>query len=210
MSATKSNKGVSAKVPQEQTLEYWKAKALELESRTRSKDEDDEDIYISPDKSIRVMSLCNHLLNLTTGNDLKAKKRSFDHYGQVKSVPFSMLTEFVEHAPTFAENGVYYILDRDAVKKLGLEEAYAKILDRKDIDKILNVSDSDTALALYKSLNKRQREYVNEMLIEKIRRNEVTDLSLISAIGRVAEIDLMDRVKKSTEFFELHPEMATQ
>ena len=188
-------------------VEYWKRKYEELESMHNNREEDSEDdIYISPDKNIRVMSLCNHTLNLTTGGGKDSKKRVFTNFGQVKSIPYSTLIEMIEAHPTFAENGVYYILDKDVIKKTGLSEHYDKILKREDIDKILK--NSDNAIDLYKTLNQKQREIVNEMLIEKVRKGEIFDLNLVSSIERIGNIDIMDRVKISRDFLQEHPEFA--
>lgn len=187
----------------ENSVEYWKKRALASEN----KDGDNEDIYISPDKNIRVMSLCNHTLNLTSGSGKDAKQRVFTSFGQVKSIPYSILVEMIEAHPTFAENGVYYILDKDVIKKTGLEEAYSKILRKDDIERILN--ESDNALALYKTLNPKQREMVNDMLVERIRKGRLTDLSLISAFERESGIELMEKAKSSKEFFEANPQFVS-
>lgn len=187
--------------------EYWKKKYEELESKSKSQMSDDDDIYISPDKNIRVMSLCNHKLNLTSGSGKDAKKRVFTHFGQTKTVPYSTLVEMIEYRPSFAENGIYYILDKDVIQKTGLTEFYSKVLKKEDIEKIL--SNSENALLLYKTLNVKQKDVVNEMLVEKIKTNEITDLSLISAIEKESGVDIMERVKNSKEFFKEHPELAS-
>lgn len=174
------------------SLEYWKQKAIELESKLNQED-DDKDIYISPDKNIKVMSLCSHILNLTCGSGRDAKKRVFNSFGQVKQIPYSILVEMIEEHPTFAEDGVYYILDKEVVKKNGLEEAYGKILKREDIDKIFS-GDTETSLMLYKNVNARQREMINEMLIQKIKNEDISDLTFISAIERIGGINLMEKV----------------
>lgn len=185
--------------------EFWKKKYEELLTSKNDNDSSDEDIYISPDKNIRVMSLCNHTLNLTTGSGKDAKKRVFEHFGQTKSIPYSVLVEMIEHQPTFAENGVYYILDKDVIRKSGLSEYYDKILKKEDIEKILK--NSENSLSLYKTLNTKQREMVNEMLVQKVRDGEITDLNLISAIEREGNVDIMERVKYSKEFLKEHPEL---
>lgn len=187
-----------------QDAEYWRKKYEELESKQG--DLVSEDIYISPDKNIRVMSLCNNKLNLTSGSGKDAKKRIFTHFGQVKTIPYSTLIEMIEYRPSFAENGIYYILDKDVIEKTGLSEYYSRILKKEDIEKIFK--NTDEAISLYKTLNEKQREMVNDILVTKVRNGEVSDLNLVSSIERIGNVDIMERVKVSKEFLGEHPELA--
>lgn len=188
----------------EHSVEFWKQRALEAEAK---QNHSEDDIDIRPDKNIKIISLCNNKLILTTNKGKDAKQRTFEHFGQSKTVPYSMLVEMIENHPTFAERGVFYILDKDVVRKSGLEEAYSKLLKKEDIEKILN--DSDNAFLLYKNSPEKQRELINEMIVEKLVKGQFNDLNLVTKISEEGKVDLLQKKKYVEDFQKLHPELAT-
>ena len=183
----------------------WERKYKLLEQELKKKkleeisDEEDsnDDLYISPDKPIRVMNLCPGILNLSSGPRKEDKHRTFTEFGQVKPISYSILLEMMEWQPTFFETGRAYILNKDVIKKNGLDESYGKIVAKGDMEKIL--SNSENALDLYKTLNPQQRESVNDMLIEKIRNGELNNLGLISAFEREGSVKLMEKAKRQEQ-----------
>lgn len=161
-----------------------------------AKDEEDD---IKSDKLIRVMSLCNHQLNLSVSLAKDARHWTFDKFGQIRQIPFSLLLQVVENHPTFAEQGLFYILDRKVVRKLGLTEYYDALLTKDKIEKILTTNSAE-ALSLYKSANQRQREIINVMLIERVRDGADIDLNIIYGISKEGKVDIIAKADEARAY----------
>jgi len=172
-------------------------KQLSQQNTSVQYQEVDDDI--KSDKLIRVMSLCNHQLNLSTSNEKGARHWTFNRFGEVKQIPYNMLLQIIENHPTFTESGIYYIMNKDVVRKHGLLEFYDNILTKEKMDDIINANDRE-AVEVYKTANKRQKEIINTMIVEKVRDGEEIDLNIVYAIGRAGGIDLVAKADEAKQF----------
>jgi len=177
-------------------LEYWKNKVLELEGKK------DKQIYvnISPNDMIEVISLCNDRLNLNTKQHNLGNRYSFDFFGETKSIMFSELTQIKETQRNFARKGYFLINNPSAVRLLGLEEDYKKVLNVEKINNIL--SNSVDAEKLFKSANEGQRNIIVDMLINKLVLGEKIDMNLIYKISNASGIDINKKVADQKESIE--------
>lgn len=177
---------------------------LEEELRKlREKEEvDDRDVEINPDGYIKVMSLSPCILNLSTEGYGRGKTYKFTRFGEVKRIPYRFLAEIIEANAGFTEAGSYYIMDRDVIRRHGLDDIYSSILDKSSIDKIFSGNSSD-ALSLYKMSNVRQQEIIRDMLVDKLRDDENFDLNLIVAISKYSKVNLQEKAEDAKEFERL-------
>jgi hypothetical protein len=148
---------------------------------------------------IKVMSLSNIPLNLTTEPLGRGRLFQFEKFGDTKRIMYDDLIKIVYNHPTFTQSGRFLIMNPDVVKEIGYEEEYAKILTKEKIEAILN--NKQDAIDLYKSANAVQKKIIHEILIRKVRDDLTSvDTGLIVAIKRASNIDIIaeaELIKKS-------------
>jgi len=182
------------------------AEAAPIEETFSPKDfsyEEEEDINIRPDKYIRVVSLCPHILNLTTSKHGRNKRiYRFTHLGQEKRIMYQHLVDIIETHPTFTDNGLFYIMNKDVVRRHGLDDAYEKILTHREIGQIID-DDTDIALGIFTNGNERQQGYIAEIIENKMVNDEVVDMNLVYYVGQATGIDILAKVENTKGYKDI-------
>jgi hypothetical protein len=134
----------------------------------------------------------------------KGKKFRFEKMYEIKRILYSDLVDIMENQSNFLSDGVFFILDGRVIRKHGLDDAYAKILTKEKIENIISGNEKES-IDLFKSANPRQREFICDMLIAKIRDNKDIDLNVIDKISRIAGINLQERGEEARIYSEPIP-----
>jgi len=182
-------------------LEEAISKLSELSESPKLEEEDDGDIDIRPDRYIRVISLCPHPLNLSTRKK-GGKNFRFANLGQEKRILYQDLLDIIETNSSFAEQGLFYILNKDVIRRHGLSDFYDSILKK---DEMLNIitSDTDVALRVFKTANRRQQEHIGEILENMLIRGESVDMNLVYHIGKEIGRDIDEIATNARNYNEL-------
>ena len=151
-------------------------------------DEDDDlnDIVISSDAYIKVMSLTPYLLTLTTEEYGRGKRFDFHKFGEVKNILYHHLCDIMEIHPNFVDEGYFVVLNKNVVRKHGLDEKYAKILTKEKLEQIFSGNQSDAA-NLFKSCGDTQRGFIINMIHDKMLAGEEVDLNLLDRLSRIVD-----------------------
>jgi len=171
-----------------------KAQLIQLIEAQGEPDTQEEDLDIRADEYIQVMSLTPWQLNLSTG---QAGRRpyNFKEMFAVKRIMYKDIVEILETRPTFAEKGLYVILDERVIRKHGLEEYYDNILTKDDVLEIFN-GDFEKSLALFKTANERQQKNIVSSIISKIvKEDKEFDKNLIYAMSQETGINILEVVE---------------
>lgn len=152
---------------------------------------------VQPNEYIKVMSLIDNKLNLSTRDHGLGKTFSFEEFGETQDILYSDLMEINNHHRNFLEAGYYYILDDRVVAIASKKEAYKKILTKEQIEKILN--NDETAISLFQKANPKQQEVIVKFIIKKIINNEPVDYNLIDKLSRVSGVNIVEKAKASVE-----------
>lgn len=158
------------------------------------------DTDIRPDSYIQVISLCPHPLNLSTAKE-GGKKFRFEEIGKSKRILYGDLVDIIEAMPTFAEKGVFYIADKRVVRRHGLDEHYDNILTKEEITSVMN-SDSKSALKIFTSANRKQKDYLSEMLVQRIIDGENVDMNFVHLVSQDVGFDIAKKAEESKDFKE--------
>jgi hypothetical protein len=164
-------------------------------------EEDNEDSFeIKPNKFIKVMSLNFGKLVLTTEARGQGKPFIFNKFGDVRNIVYSDLSNIVHNHQSFAENGRFYIFDKNFVRNHGLSEYYNKFLTKDIIENILNYN-SDEIVSLFKNTTDVQKDIIVNLLIKKIINGEEVDISKVDIVSRLTNINIFDtaRAKMNNE-----------
>ena len=168
-----------------------------------SVDEDDfSNIKIAQDEYIKVVSLCPMQLNLSTQGMGKGKVFRFEKFGEVKRILYSDLVDILEVHSGFVDQGFFYIMDKKVIRKHGLDEVYEKLLTKDQIQKIID-GDQKDSISLFESANDKQREFICDILIEKLQNEEKLDLNLIDRISRIAKVNIIDKAEEAKKYQEI-------
>jgi len=186
------------------------AETLSVESDNKNtyiienKDDDDDEfdkIEIRPETYVKIVSLFPGWLNISTRAHGKGKPFTFQSFGQVKRILYSDLVEILENYRHFLEKGYFYIMNKNVIRKNGLDEICNKILSKENIEIILQGNGSDNIISLFKSANVFQQETIIDMLISKMLVEEV-DLNLIDKLSRISKIDIHEKFESAKQLQE--------
>ena len=155
------------------------------------------------DDYVDIINLCPMPLNLSTEGSGKGRLFRFQKFGERKSILYRDLVDIIESHRTFLEAGYFYILNKDVIRKNGLDYIYDTILTKENILEILD-GNKATAISLYESANEKQKEMIVEMLLDKISKDpESVDMNVVDKISKISKIDLVGKVNSSKEIFEM-------
>jgi len=136
-----------------------------------------ENDSVKPEDYVQIMSLTNDRLNLSTEGFGKGKKYTFTKFGEVKRIIYKEVADIIENQQHFLTRGLFFILDRRIIRLHGLDDLYATLLTKDKMESIIfGVGKSQDLVELYKSANDRQKEIINDMIVERITKNEDVDL----------------------------------
>jgi len=155
---------------------------------------------IRPDKYIAVISLLPWTLNISTGDKGK-RPYSFQKMFSRKNILYGDLVRIIDNHPTFAENGYFYILNRDVVRKHGLDAAYEKILDKNTIEKLLS-TEFESLISVFKNANDRQKKVIANIVISQLKGGADIDKNAVYAISQDTGINILEKVEESKNFSE--------
>jgi hypothetical protein len=156
-------------------------------------DEENDIITISSDTYVKVMSLTPFYLTLTTQEYGRGKKFNFEKYGDVKRILYHDLCDIMEQHPNFLNDFNYVILNRDVVRKHGLDDLYSKMLTKETIDKIINNGNDTDSVNLFKACGDVQRENIITILLDKMLNDEFVDLNLLDRMSRIVGYSISER-----------------
>lgn len=153
-----------------------------------NKEEDEEEL--TGDTEIMVISQTIGGLTISTeGNGIGTVYR-FDKFGDIQDIPFSDLKDIVKNKPNFAKEGVYYIANEKAVKKLRLTNDYKNIISNDLFAHLLNEKPS-VVVEAYKKAPRLQKEQIVGMIEEKLANKEEVDGNVLLKIGKLCGKDFL-------------------
>lgn len=153
-------------------------------------DKVDDEEEINGDTEVVVISqFMGKLVISTEGNGIGTVYR-FEEFGDVQDIPFSDLKEIVKNKPNFAKEGLFYIANDKAVKKLRLTKEYEHII-HNDLFAHLLDEKSDVIVKAYQNAPKLQQEQIVAMIDERLAANKEVDGNVLMKIGKLCSRDFL-------------------
>lgn len=154
----------------------------------------------SSNKNIKIMSMFYGTLNLATQPFGGGRIVSFDRYGQIRTVLYSTLVDIVNTNRRFAEEGYFYIMDKDAVYHLGLSEFYTdRIVPKKVLDDILTYDESNIS-TIVENLTEAQKETLAQDVLNKMYNGKNLDLNKVGILGKYLNVDFNAKLSEMKSF----------
>ena len=183
-------------------LEEMQKQLAELKAENDSlKDKQVEDKEseeeLTADTDIMVVSqYMGKLVVSTEGNGIGTVYR-FEKFGDIHDIPFSDLKLIVKNNSKFARQGVFYIANEDAVKKLRLNRDYETIVANKLFSHLLD-ENADIIIKAYENAPKLQQKQIVSMIEERLANNKEVDGNVLVKIGKLCGKDFL-RVTEDDE-----------
>jgi len=142
-------------------------------------------------KKVKVMSLVPNLYNLTTGESGHGKPFTFNGIGSVMTIKTSDLEDILS-IPSYrkqAEEGYFYILDKEIVEDQDLTEFYEKICNEDQINHIVSLKD-ESSVVMFKGLNKEVQESIAVKIAEEMVKGKKFDRNRTAEIKEECGFDI--------------------
>lgn len=124
-------------------------------------------------KYIKVISMWNGLLNLSTQPYGAGTVYTWAKFGYDQMIPDNVLIELINISRERAIEGYFYIADPEMVSALGLQEHYKHIISFEDMKYILKGTDGKRVISLFEKASPVQRATLVELIINNKWDNEL-------------------------------------
>jgi len=152
---------------------------------------------ILADEYIEVMNICPMPLTLSTEPLGKGRTYNFIKFGDVKRIVYNDLVRIMDSASSFLEKGFFYIMDDRVIRKHGLSGVYDQLLTKEKMDKIFDMGVD--AYSLYTSATEHQKNFINTILIRRVRDDEYVDFNLLAKIQKNFGVDIVEKGRTAKE-----------
>lgn len=142
-------------------------------------------------KKVKLVSLIPNKYNLTTEDGGHGKIFTFEGIGDIVTIKTSELEDILSIQPyrKQAEEGMFYILDKDVIDDQDLTEAYGKICNKNIINRVINLID-DTSVDIFCGLCQEMKDSISTKMAENINNGLKLDRNRIADIKERAGIDI--------------------
>jgi len=174
----------------ENKIETVKEIPIEPIQKLQSTGEEYGEIHSS--KRIKVISLTDGILVLTTAQYGQGKPYQFNKFGETKNIIYADLADILHYQNRFAEMGLFYICDDNVIANHGLYDVYQTILSKDVIDKILEYNRPEM-VELFKNSTAMQQDQIASIIARKIANEEEdVDLNKVDALSRIYSKSIVD------------------
>jgi hypothetical protein len=154
---------------------------------------------IASNEYVRVTSLTNGKLNLSTKGSGRGTVFTFMGFGQTKNITYENLENIVNNNRKMAENGLFYIQNEKAVRDLMLDEFYKNILDEDAINAIVK-GDGVNISEVFSLASKKQQDQIVNLIIKGAVAGGNIDYNEINKISELYGKDLMNMISEAKSF----------
>lgn len=142
-------------------------------------------------EDILVRSLCGNSLSVGTESHGRGTVYHFNEFGEEQEIPYGDLRDIVRNNRRFAESGIFYIEDKEAVKKLRLGQAYKRCLNVDEMKDIMSQTPEEF-MKLYDKASDLQKDSIIGMIIEAKSNGGHVDANIVDQVSRRSGKNLMD------------------
>lgn len=159
--------------------------------------------YASSAKYIRVVSLIDGTLNLSTEPNGNGRLFVFDKMGKSQKILDTDLRDIVRNCNRFAEEGDFYICDKEFVEDVGLGETYNTIIDETKFMKLCNGDRDEEALEMFKNASDKQKENIIDIIVRKGANGEISN-KFITFFDDDGELGIKEKIKDTKGVIEAY------
>lgn len=147
------------------------------------------------DRDITFISLCNHILNLSTGPDGKGTVYTFNEFGEEQSIPYFEAKQIIKNNKKFIKGGKCFIADGELINSEHLENDYKKILNKDEILELMSM-DRNKFQEIFNNMVDSQKEIFRDIISSKLSKDKNSvDMNIVQYVNEYFNINLLDSIK---------------
>ena len=153
----------------------------------------------SGDRDIVFISLCNHILNLSTEPNGGGEIYTFTEFGEEQSIPYSDAKRIIKSNKSFIRGGKCYIADDELIKSEHLVNDYKKILSKDSLLELLSAERTKFP-AIFDAMTDTQKELFRDIVVDKLSKSKNSvDMNIVQYINESLNIDILSSINFSKE-----------
>lgn len=153
----------------------------------------------SGDRDITFISLCNHILNLSTEPNGGGEIYTFTEFGEEQSIPYSDAKRIIKSNKSFIQGGKCYIADDELIKSEHLVNDYKKILSKDSLLELLSAERTKFP-AIFDAMTDTQKELFRDIVVDKLSKSKNSvDMNIVQYINESLNIDILSSINFSKE-----------
>jgi len=196
-SSTGAKKDTSAKKVKE--LEKTVADLTAMVQSLLMKDMAANNSVNNVDRDVIFISLCNHILNLSTEPNGAGTVYTFTYFGEEQPIPYSDARRIIRNNKSFIKGGKCYIADDDIIKVEHLTNDYKKILSKDELLDLLSV-DRTKFKEIFDTMTDFQKEIFRDVVVEKLYKDKNSvDMNIVQYINESLGIDILKNIDYGNE-----------
>lgn len=151
------------------------------------------------ERDVVFISLCNHILNLSTEPNGGGVVYTFTEFGEEQSIPYSDARRIIKNNKNFIKGGKCYIADDKIIDAEHLTNEYKKILSKDDLLDLLS-SDKVKFRNIFDTMTDTQKEIFRDVVVDKLSQDKNSvDMNIVQYINESLNIDILKSVEYGKE-----------
>ena len=145
----------------------------------------------SMDRDVTFISLCSHILNLSTEPNGGGTIYTFREFGEEQSIPYADARSIIRSNRSFITGGKCYIADDELIKAERLTESYKKVLSKDSLLELLSAERTKFP-AIFDAMTPIQKEAFKDIVVNKLAKDENSvDMNIVQYINKSLNIDIL-------------------
>lgn len=160
-------------------------------------------VGIESERDIVFISLCNHILNLSTEPNGGGTIYTFYEFGEEQAIPYSDARKIIKNNKEFIKGGRCYIADDKIIEAEHLTSDYKKILSKDALLELLS-SDKVKFKEIFDKMTNTQKEIFRDVVVEKLSKDKNSvDMNIVQYINDFFDIDILKSIEYGKELLNI-------
>lgn len=166
---------------------------------TQSRLADVNNVNNNLERDVTFISLCNHILNLSTEPNGGGIVYTFERFGEEQSIPYSDAKRIIKNNKSFIQGGKCYITDEELIKTEHLVNDYKKIFSKDSLLEMLS-AERTVFPTLFDAMTDTQKDILRDVVVEKLSKDKNSvDMNIVQYINESLGIDILESINFSKE-----------
>ena len=158
------------------------------------------------ERDVVFISLCNHILNLSTEPNGGGTIYTFTEFGEEQAIPYSDARKIIKNTNSFIKGGKRYIADDKIINTEHLTSDYKKILSKDDLLDLLS-SDRVKFRNIFDKMTPIQQEIFRDVVVDKLSKDKNSvDMNIVQYINESLNIDILKSIDYNKELLVVKDE----
>jgi len=151
------------------------------------------------DKEVTFVSLCNHILNLSTEPNGGGDVYTFTSFGEEQNIPYSDARKIIKNNKSFIKGGKCIIADDEIIAAEHLTNDYKKLLDKDELINLLT-EDRKRFKEVFASMTQTQKEVFKDIVVKRLYEDKDSiDMNIVQVLNDEFDTDILKSINYEKE-----------